>query len=220
MASMAPTSGGQYHWVSEFAPPEYQKLLSYFTGWMSAMSWQAGAASGPFLVGTMIQSLVYVNKESYEATNWQGTMMVGSVDIAVVFYQSLMTLGMGDYVHRVPWQRLRWKGHACVPERYAYRSRLRIPGCRLSLSLPTYTLRLRFYQIIVMFWVLAPRNPASVVFTQFTDSGGWSSMGMALMVGQISAIYACICSDAAAHMSEEIKVCSLSNNSPKSLRGS
>jgi hypothetical protein len=57
-----------------------------------------------------------------------------------------------------------------------------------------------------MFWVLAPRNSASVVFTQFTDSGGWSSMGLALMVGQISAIYACICSDAAAHMSEEIKV--------------
>jgi choline transport protein len=59
-----------------------------------------------------------------------------------------------------------------------------------------------------MFWVLAPRNAASVVFTQFTDSGGWSSMGLALMVGQISAIYACICSDAAAHMSEEIKVSS------------
>ena len=32
-------------------------------------------------------------------------------------------------------------------------------------------------------------------------------MGLALMVGQITALYACICSDAAAHMSEEIKVC-------------
>jgi choline transport protein len=93
MASMAPTSGGQYHWVSEFAPPEYQKLLSYFTGWMSAMSWQAGAASGPFLVGTMIQSLVYVNKESYEATNWQGTMMVGSIDIAVWAITFIVYLG-------------------------------------------------------------------------------------------------------------------------------
>lgn len=79
MASMAPTSGGQYHWVSEFAPPAWQKGLSYFTGWMSAMSWQAGAASGPFLVGTMIQSLVYVNRESYEATNWQGTLMVWAI---------------------------------------------------------------------------------------------------------------------------------------------
>ena len=32
MASMAPISAGQYHWVSEFAPPKYQKFLSYFTG--------------------------------------------------------------------------------------------------------------------------------------------------------------------------------------------
>lgn len=32
MASMCPTSGGQYHWVSEFAPPKYQRFLSYMTG--------------------------------------------------------------------------------------------------------------------------------------------------------------------------------------------
>ena len=32
MASMAPTAGGQYHWVSEFAPPSVQKPLSYIVG--------------------------------------------------------------------------------------------------------------------------------------------------------------------------------------------
>lgn len=32
MASMAPTSGGQYHWVSEWSSPRYQKFLSYITG--------------------------------------------------------------------------------------------------------------------------------------------------------------------------------------------
>ena len=32
MASMAPTSGGQYHWVSEFAPRRVQKPLSYLVG--------------------------------------------------------------------------------------------------------------------------------------------------------------------------------------------
>lgn len=32
MASMAPTCAGQYHWVSEFSPPEYQATLSYVTG--------------------------------------------------------------------------------------------------------------------------------------------------------------------------------------------
>lgn len=28
----APTNGGVYHWVSEFAPARYQKYLSYVTG--------------------------------------------------------------------------------------------------------------------------------------------------------------------------------------------
>lgn len=28
----APTSGGQYHWVSEFAPRDYQKVASYIAG--------------------------------------------------------------------------------------------------------------------------------------------------------------------------------------------
>lgn len=32
MASMAPIAGAQYHWVSEFAPEKYQKILSYITG--------------------------------------------------------------------------------------------------------------------------------------------------------------------------------------------
>lgn len=62
-----------------------------------------------------------------------------------------------------------------------------------------------FLAIIVCIWVLAPRNTAETVFTVFTNTGGWSTTGLSLMVGQISAIYACICSDAAAHMSEEIK---------------
>lgn len=46
MASMAPVSGSQYHWVSEFAPEKHQKILSYFTGWMSTTAWQAGNAQG------------------------------------------------------------------------------------------------------------------------------------------------------------------------------
>ncbi len=50
-----------------------------------------------------------------------------------------------------------------------------------------------FLAIIIVFWTLNPRNTAEVTFTQFTNSGGWNSTGLALMVGQISAIYACIC---------------------------
>jgi hypothetical protein len=38
MASMAPIAGAQYHWVSEFAPERFQKILSYLTGYVVALS--------------------------------------------------------------------------------------------------------------------------------------------------------------------------------------
>lgn len=51
---------------------------------------------------------------------------------AVIFYRLLTVLGMGDYVYCVPWQCLRWKSYAGVPERHAHCSRLRILGRELS----------------------------------------------------------------------------------------
>ncbi|KAJ5729708.1 uncharacterized protein N7483_004216 [Penicillium malachiteum] len=85
MASMAPTSGGQYHWVSEFAPARHQKFLSYTTGWMSVLAWQAGAASGSFLTGTIIQGLISIRDPSYKPQNWQGTLFVFAM-IAIIYF--------------------------------------------------------------------------------------------------------------------------------------
>ena len=53
-------------------------------GWLSSLSWQAGSASGPFLVGTIIQALIGINNPDYVATNWQGTLLVVAM-VAVIF---------------------------------------------------------------------------------------------------------------------------------------
>jgi len=79
MASMAPTSGGQYHWVSEFAPRRYQKFLSYMSGWLATTSWQAGSAGGSFLIGTIIQGIIIAYNPNYNPTKWQGTLFVFAV---------------------------------------------------------------------------------------------------------------------------------------------
>ena len=79
MASMAPTSGGQYHWVSEFAPKRYQKFLSYMSGWMATTSWQAGTAGGAFLIGTIIQGTITAYNPNYVPQRWQGTLFVFAV---------------------------------------------------------------------------------------------------------------------------------------------
>ncbi|KAK4210261.1 amino acid transporter [Rhypophila decipiens] len=171
MASMAPTAGGQYHWVSEFAPPSIQKPLSYFTGWMSTLSWQAGTASGPFLVGTLIQaSAVVMYPDSYEPMAWQGTLMVIAVTILV-------------------WALNIWGAK----------------GMPLLQNIMLGVHVLGFIAIVAVFWALSPRESARVTFLEFRNDGGWSTTGLSLMVGQISAIYACICSDSSAHMAEEIQ---------------
>ncbi|KAM0123718.1 hypothetical protein ACHAO1_011231, partial [Botrytis cinerea] len=55
---MAPTSGGQYHWVSMLAPPSCAKFLSYLTGWLTLGGWQGSVASGGYLTGTMTTYLM------------------------------------------------------------------------------------------------------------------------------------------------------------------
>jgi amino acid transporter len=86
MASMAPTCGGQYHWVSEFAPPRVQKLLSYISGWLSALGWQAFIASASFGTGQLIFLSVSVQNPSFQATPWQGTLFtIGIALFSVAF---------------------------------------------------------------------------------------------------------------------------------------
>ncbi|KAF2133571.1 hypothetical protein P153DRAFT_420411 [Dothidotthia symphoricarpi CBS 119687] len=79
MASMAPTSGGQYHWVSEFAPPSCQRFLSYLVGWLGVLGWQTAAATVLYLAGKQIQALIVLHNLSYTPKAWQGTLLIWSV---------------------------------------------------------------------------------------------------------------------------------------------
>ncbi|RHZ53567.1 putative GABA permease [Aspergillus thermomutatus] len=184
MASMAPTSGGQYHWVSEFASPRYQKFLSYITGWMSVLAWQAGSASGSFLTGTIIQGLISVRDPDYHPEQWQGTLFVFAM-IVVIYFFNVYAADMMPLFNNL----------------------------LMILHILSWTV------IVIVLWAMAPHQSAKAVFTQWTNEGGWSSMALSALIGQISAIYASLSmftlsfgialilagSDATAHMSEEVK---------------
>ncbi|KAI0116290.1 putative GABA permease [Nemania sp. FL0031] len=81
LVSMAPTSGGQYHWVSMLAPPSSRKFLGYLTGWLAITGWQALIASGALVTGTMIQGLILLTHPDYAAVmkNWHGTLLLWAV---------------------------------------------------------------------------------------------------------------------------------------------
>lgn len=73
---MAPTAGGQYHWVSEFAPESCQRFLSYCAGWMSTLGWLASTAGSGIVTATIIQSVVAVHDESFVFSNWKLTLIM------------------------------------------------------------------------------------------------------------------------------------------------
>jgi len=76
LTSMAPTSGGQYHWVSEFAPIKYQKFCSYAAGWMSSLGWLAAVSSSVFVLTTLVEAIIQVKKEVFGFKNWQYTLIM------------------------------------------------------------------------------------------------------------------------------------------------
>ncbi|KAI0444454.1 putative GABA permease [Xylaria telfairii] len=83
LVSMAPTSGGQYHWVSILAPSSCRKFLGYLTGWLTITGWQALVASGALVTGTMIQGIILLTHPEYAAVmkNWHGTLLLWAVVI-------------------------------------------------------------------------------------------------------------------------------------------
>ncbi|EEH49985.2 uncharacterized protein PADG_06064 [Paracoccidioides brasiliensis Pb18] len=170
MASMAPISGGQYHWVSEFASENHQKFLSYVTGWLSVLAWQAGAASGSFLTGNIIQGLLTVNRPNYESTAWRGTLLVFAMVALIYVFNIWMAQGLPMIQN-------------------------------LLLVIHVFG----FLAVVVVLWVMAPHQTAKAVFTEFKNGGGWPSIGVSVLIGQLSAIYGSLSVDATAHMAEEVK---------------
>ena len=58
-----------------------------------------------------------------------------------------------------------------------------------------------FFAILVPLWTLAPKKTSAIdVFTEFENSGGWSSTGLSCLVGITGPVYSLIGSDSAVHM--------------------
>ncbi|KAH7067154.1 GABA-specific permease [Paraphoma chrysanthemicola] len=89
MASMAPTSGGQYHWVSELAPRKYQKFLSYMVGWMCVVGWQAAMATTALATTQQLQGLIALNSQTYVIHGWHSTLFSIGITIFAILWNTV-----------------------------------------------------------------------------------------------------------------------------------
>lgn len=101
----------------------------------------------------------------------------------------------------------RWQGLLLYWAVLVYAAAMNIWGHRL---LPTANLLAGvlhvagFLAVLVVLGVMAPKNTASFVFTEVSNSSGWSSDGVSWLVGLLSAVYPVLGYDAACHLAEEL----------------
>ncbi|KAE8842000.1 hypothetical protein HRS9139_01297 [Pyrenophora teres f. teres] len=92
MTSMAPTAGGQYHWVSEFAPASLQKPLSYIVGGAATIGWIAAIPACAQMLSRLVIGMVLL---AYPDSNigklWHTTLLMMLFIILMVGFNIFFT---------------------------------------------------------------------------------------------------------------------------------
>ncbi|KAF2469112.1 amino acid transporter [Lindgomyces ingoldianus] len=88
LASMAPTAGGQYHWVAMMAPKSCNVFLAYLTAWLTVLAWQVFATSTSFLLGTLTQGIVILANPTYVPKTWHTVLLIWCIMLVAVALNS------------------------------------------------------------------------------------------------------------------------------------
>ncbi|KAJ8132573.1 hypothetical protein O1611_g1050 [Lasiodiplodia mahajangana] len=88
LSSMAPTAGGQYHWVALMAPKPCANFLSYLTAWLTTLAWQAISITTSFSIATLIQGIVVLARPSYAPLPWHTVLIMLAVALLSVLVNS------------------------------------------------------------------------------------------------------------------------------------
>jgi amino acid transporter len=171
LASMAPTAGGQYHWVHMLSPKSTRNFLSYITGWMTVLAWVASIATGAFLSASMTQALCLINYPDYANVyaGWQGTLISSAFVLVCVFFNTVV----GSLLPKV-------EGSFMM---------LHILGF-FAILIP-----------LVYYAPKATAAEVFSSATSYQNAGMWNSYGTSFLVGTLGAAFSFVGADAAVHVS-------------------
>jgi L-asparagine transporter-like permease len=83
-------------WVAMLAPVSYRRFLSYLTGWVSLIGWQATTASSAYLAGTILQSTIIMLDDGYSPKPYQAILIGWAV---LAFAVIINTVGSKTLAH-------------------------------------------------------------------------------------------------------------------------
>ena len=78
------------------APKSCSKFLSFITGWVTLIGWQATTASAAYLAGTILQSTILMMDTNYAPKSYQAMLLGWAV---LVFAVAINTVGSKTLAH-------------------------------------------------------------------------------------------------------------------------
>ncbi|KAK4905608.1 hypothetical protein LTR49_025119 [Elasticomyces elasticus] len=190
VASMSPTAGGQYYWVSELAPPRLQKGLSYSVGWLIAMGWQT------FLCGVSFRGSEFTSRFSKPRPFFIVLTSPGQASLIL----GLATLSYPTYYIQAWHETLLTIGIVAFCTFFNIFLAVRLPLVEALILLLHVA---GVFVVIIPLWVMAPRGNTHDTIIKFTNSGGWFNDGLAATIGMVPTIGLLIGYDCSVHLSEE-----------------
>ncbi|KAI1202916.1 amino acid transporter [Nemania serpens] len=97
LSSIAPTTGGQYHWVFLLAPKSQAIFLSYLTGWLTTIAWQAITTSVSFATATLLQGVVALAMPSYMPLPWHTVLIMWAASLFSVIMNSITSKTLAKF---------------------------------------------------------------------------------------------------------------------------
>ncbi|KAF1990273.1 putative choline transport protein [Aulographum hederae CBS 113979] len=92
LVSMAPTSGGQYHWTYMLSPRSVRNFLSYIVGWQTIIAWQATVASACYLAAGIVKGLAILDYPEYGDSQqlWHATLLTMAICILALGFNTVL----------------------------------------------------------------------------------------------------------------------------------
>ena len=84
-----PVAGAEYHWAALLAPKSSQQFLSYFTGCITVIGWQALTTSCAYEVGSLIDGLFYLVWPSHSDISWRVWLLLWTVLLVAVLINTI-----------------------------------------------------------------------------------------------------------------------------------
>lgn len=91
LASIYPTAGGQYHFVSILSPKEYSKAFSYICGFTGMASWIAISSSVTIATANVLMTFPLLFDPSYVPKQWHYFLVYQAVNIQSALYNLFAT---------------------------------------------------------------------------------------------------------------------------------